>query len=247
MNITIISDTLCNHNASCTLTVARAFRNRGHEVNIVLPFYDRLYSDIEEKFGIAGSFYVKLPQGNFNINLYTCEKDNINFYFISNSRIFGREKTWGYHDDALRTAVYCTAAIETVIHSIDSTEYILTDSPNTALVPIFLKFKYHNKHIAKTIKTYHYINSCSYGIYDTAVVTSVFGLSPEDKHILICNGSVNLTRAAIICSSLVFVGENAIGILYDRSNDIHHTAIQFGFKIRKYSYHASVWAYFGSQ
>jgi glycogen synthase len=31
----------------------------------------------------------------------------------------------------------------------------------------------------------------------------------------------------------VFIGENALDILYDQRNDIHHTAVQFGFKIRK--------------
>ncbi len=233
MNITIISDSIFSQKSSATHAMAKAFAEHNHNVKVILPFYERFYSDSGLKFGMSGSFFVKLPQGNFNINLYNAEKDNVSYYFISNNRLFAREKRWGYHDDALRSAVYCTAAIELLLQNDFATEYIITDTSNTALVPVYIKFKYYINSKIKNIKTYHYINNYDYGIYDKTTVSSVFGLSPEEKHILLCKGEVNLTKAAIISASRVFVGENAVSILYDQNNDIHHTAIQFGFKIRK--------------
>ncbi len=233
MNITIISDSLFDRIGSSTQTLAKALSDNNHNVYVILPFYEKYYTDSSLTFGTSGSFFIKLPQGNFSINLYCTKKDGITYYFIANNKTFARERTWGYHDDAVRISVFCTAAIEMLLQSDIKTEYILTDSPNTALVPVLLKFKYHTKTKARSINSFHYVNTSDYGIYDKTTATAVFGLSPEEKHFLICNNEVNLTKAAIVTASRVFVGEKAISILYDRNNDIHHTAIQFGFKIRK--------------
>ena len=233
MNITIISDasyiTLGNH----TVTMAKALKERGHRVSVILPFYETIYSDIKNRFKATGSYRVNIPQGEFNIDIYQTDDEGVNYYFLANSRIFAREKTWGYHDDALRSCVFCTAALNLLLKSETQTEYIITDTPNTALVPVFIKFKYNIYSTLRNAKTFHCINTNHYGIFDRSTVTSVFGIPPEEKHLLLCNNEVNLTKAAIICSSRVFIGENALDILYDQRNDIHHTAVQFGFKIRK--------------
>ncbi len=234
MNITIISDSVYTRNPNSTHTMAKAFKERGHKVNVILPFYDKHYSDGKLNFVTAGSYFIKLPQGSFNINLYSLDDNGLKYYLISNSRLYGREKEWGYQDDAVRTAVFCTASIELLINSDIDADFLLTDSPNTALISVLLKFKYHTCSKLRNIKSYHYINNTKDVIYNKNVITSVFGLSPEEKHILICKNEVNLTKAAIICATRVFVGENAVSLLYDRNNDLHHTVIQFGFKIRKF-------------
>ena len=233
MNITIISDSNYSSMRSCANIMAKAFKGRGHEVKVILPFYDNHYTDNTKHFGIAGSTCIRLPQGNFNINLYSTEKDGVEYYLISNKLLYGRDKQWGYRDDSLRSTVLCMSALEIISQKFPKTEYIITDTPNTALISVFLKFKHPFNSRFKNVKTYHYINSQEYGIYESSCITSVFGLSPEEKHLLISNDRANLTKAAIIASSRVFVGENAVDLLYNHHNELHHTIIQFGFKIRK--------------
>ncbi len=233
MNITIISDASYIPKTVPTVAIAKALSQRGHNVNVILPFYEKIYSDTKEAFKHQGSYKVSVPQADFTIDLFYAEREGVRYYFLSNNRLFAREKAWGYHDDALRGCVFCTAALKLLLQSEIQTEYILSDSPNTALIPVLMKFKYNIYSTFRDIKTFHFVNSSDYGIFDRSTVSSVFGLSPEDKHILLCKNEVNLTKAAIICASRVFVGENALDILYDQHNDIHHTAVQFGFKIRK--------------
>ena len=86
---------------------------------------------------------------------------------------------------------------------------------------------------ARTITFFFPLQGETDKTYDSNVITSVFGLSPDEKHILICQNKVNLTKAAIICATRIFVGEQSFSLLYDRNTDLHHTVIQFGFKIRK--------------
>lgn len=234
MNITLISDSIYTQNGSCTNTIAKAFADTNCNVNVILPFYEKLYADTDLTSKLSGSFTIKLQPCNFSINVYSTTVKNITYYFVSNYRLFGREKRWGYEDDAVRTAVFCMAAIELLnIYNIPC-EYILSNSPNTALIPILLKFKYYIFSKLRNIKSYHYINSTNHAIFDNNTATSVFGLSPEEKHFLICNNKVNLTKGSIVTASRIFIGENAIKMLYERNDDLHRTAIQFGFKIHKF-------------
>lgn len=233
MNITIISDNIYTQKGSSAITMAKALNVHRNNVSVILPYYEKIYSNFSFKFGRLESYVIKLPLGNFNIDLYSIKEDDINYYFIANSRLFAREKTWGYNDDAIRTSVFCNAAIETIIRLNIPVEYLISDSPNTALIPVLIKFKHQIKSKLRNTKCYHYINSQDYGRFDKSFATSVFGLSPEEKHFLMCKNEVNLTKAAIITASRVFVGENAVSLLYDRNSYLHHTVIQFGFKIRK--------------
>ena len=233
MNITIISDSLYTKKGSPTRAMAKAMLQKGHEVRVILPFYEKEYIETDLKFSMLGSYFVKMPVGNFSITLYCSRIDDITCLFIANNKLFSRQKCWGYHDDALRSAVFCLAALESMAFTNSYPEYIFTDSANTALVSVYLKFKYHLISKQKNIKCYHYINSNQYGIYDKSTATSILGIPKEETHILICKNEVNLTKAAIICSTRVFVGENAVSLLYSHDSDIHHTAVQFGFKIRK--------------
>ncbi len=233
MNITIISDGVFTKTGNKICTMANALSERGHKIDVILPYYEKYYTDSKLKLDIFSQFSVNCPQGSFNINLFNMTDKGVNYYFISNNKIFARENKWGYLDDAVRINVFCTAAIEFLINNDITTDCLITSSPNTGLVPVLLKFKYHTNLRLKSIKCYHYINGTDQGIYDKSVVSAVFGLSPEDKHILICKNRVNLTKAAIISATRVFIGENSVPLLYDHNNDLHHTVIQFGFKLRK--------------
>ena len=233
MNITIISDSIYTKKSNPTITMAKAFAERGHKVNVILPFYEKHYSDKALEFEFVGASNVKIPKGDFDIKLYSLNNGDICYYFISNNKLFSREKEWGYSDDAVRTMMFCTASIETLLNNDIAVDSIISDCPNTSLISVLLKLKYHTSARLRNIKCYQYINKQNNARYDKSVITSVFGLSPDEKHILICKNEVNLTKAAIICASRIFVGENAVSILYDRNDDLHHTVIQFGFKIRK--------------
>lgn len=229
MDITIISDALYTDKASTTKSLACALRQRNNNINMILPYYEKAYKSAEFKFNITKSFCVHLPCGNFTVSVFKTHLDGIGYTFIHSNNLFSREKAWGYPDDAMRSAVFCTAALEVL----DKTDYIITDSENTAIVPVYLKFKYNHNPNYSNIKSYHYINSGNFINYDKTNLINTFGIPKEDSAILTDNSYLNLTKAAIVTASRIFIGENAAEMLYNHTDDIHHTAVQFGFKIRK--------------
>ncbi len=232
MNVTIISDDIHNNSSNTHTTLANAFKKKGHIVNVILPLYEKLCSISRSEFAKIRSTTVKLAKGSFDIDIYKLQVDDVCYYFIA-SKLFSREKNWGYSDDALRLMVFCTASIELLINNDTPINSVITNSPNTALIPVLLKLKYHINTTLRNIKSYHYINYNCNTVYDRSVISTVFGLSPDEKHIMLSNNEADLTKAAIICSSRIFVGENSVSLLYDRNNALHHTIVQFGFKIRK--------------
>ncbi|MBR6514099.1 MAG: glycogen/starch synthase [Clostridia bacterium] len=233
MNITIISDNIYDRKGSCAVVMANALTKRGCRVNVILPFYQQRYNYTALDLEIGGAFVIKTPKGSFNINLFHTKKESVDYYFVSSSRLFGNDADSSCYDDGTKTAVFCTAALDVVMNKLTDCEYIITNSANTALVPTYIKFKHPYSSVLRNIRCYHYINDDVYGIYDSSKVTTVFGLSPDERHIMISKDRINLTKAAVISASRVFVGENALNILYDHRDELHHTAIQFGFKIRK--------------
>ncbi len=233
MDITVISDNLYTRKGSAIRGFAKALREKGNTVKVIIPLYGSEYNLSKIKFTMLGNYFVHLPNGNYNITLYCARVDDITCYFISNPRLFGRERPWGYHDDGLRSAVFSISALESMNFINSYPEYIFTDSSNTALVPVYLKLKYSADPKYKSIKSYHYINSTDYGIYDRSLATGIMGISGDDIHLLQCGTDINLTKAAIICSNRVFVGENAVNLLYSNRSVLHHTVVQFGFKFRK--------------
>ncbi len=233
MDITFISDTVITDCGSQVRALSKALRMKNNDVIVILPYYEEIYKNADIKLNMLGSVSVRLPCGNYNLCIYSSSVNGTECIFVHNAQLYSRERLRGYPDDDVRSAVFCSGALEALDLIGRYTEYIFTDSENTALIPIYLKFKYKHKAIFKSIKSYHYVNSDSYRTYDKKKLSSVFGIFGEDAKIISDAATVNLTKAAIITATRVFVGENASNMLYSRSNDIHHTAVQFGFKIKK--------------
>ena len=232
MNIILISDSFIAQRSSTTRALAKGL-SPDHNVKVILPYYEEHYKRSNTKVKIKGSHTVKLPIGNFCFSLYSTKIDGIECYFIWNQKFFSRERTWGYRDDGYRAALFCTAALEIINVLNIHPDYIYTDSENTALVPVYLKFKYNYYPGYKNVKCYHYINSEVHRCYGRDEVLHLFGISNDDSKVISCENTVNLSKAAIITATRIFIGENSVSMLYSKSDDIHHTAVQFGFKIRK--------------
>lgn len=232
MNIILASDSLYAEKSCTTRILANALSVKNN-VKVILPYYEEHYKRYNIKIKVRGSFVISLPYGNFNVSVYSTKIDGIECYFIWNQNLFSRERMWGYRDDAIRSAIFCNSVLEIINQFRIHPDYLYTDSENTALIPIYLKFKFNNYPEFKNVKSYHYINSKIYRRYSLNEMQYSFGISEENGKIFIDNGSLNLTKAAIVCASRIFVGENAVSMLYSHSDDIHHTAVQFGFKIRK--------------
>ncbi|MBE6686429.1 MAG: glycogen synthase [Ruminococcaceae bacterium] len=230
MDITIVSDSLFSTSPSA---LAKALHSNGHNVNMVLPFYEYELQKQRSKLNSLGSFNMNMPFGCIRITLLHSYIEGISCFFIANTYYFEKLQKRSAYDEAEAISVFCHAVLELFNYTQYFPQYIFTDSHKTAFIPALLKLKYRYIDGYESIKTFHYINENKYGIYNRAFSYSVFGIDKDAAHILTSSNEINLTRAAIICSSRIFLGENAASILYDKNSSIHHAALQFGFKLRK--------------
>lgn len=233
MDITFISDTVISDKGSQVRAIAKALRANKNNVTVILPYYETIYRTEKIKLNMIGSISVRLPFGNQSVQLYSANLYGTDFIFIHNHNLFSRERCWGYPDDDIRSAVFCISALEALNKQGIYSEYIFTDSENTAMIPVYLKFRYNHSNVLKNAKSYHYVNCHEYRTYDKSKLSAIFGIFGEEAGIISDTVTFNLTKAAIITASRIFVGENAAEMLYSKNNEIHHTAVQFGFKIRK--------------
>ncbi len=232
MNITIISDNVITQKGCPTLTLAKGFAEKGHRVDVITPLYERSIAKNSLKIDTVSEFTVDVDR-SYNISAVSTSRDGITYHLISCGKLYDRDNRYGYTDDALRIGVFCNAALQLISCSESMPDYIFTDTYTTALVPVLLKQRYQADNIMCNVKSCHYVNYRSHVNITVSGVTSMLGLTPEDKHIILNGNDINLTKGAVICAAKILVGENALPILYDRNDDIHATAVKFGYKIKK--------------
>lgn len=232
MNITIISDASDKLPGGCAFTLAKQLSNEDIKIRVLLPYYHNLYKNSSAKFRDNGSFVLSTPDSNLKITILSKIKDGIEYFYISAKELFEKE-SYTKKELARESAIYSVACLETLRNKNMIPDIILSEGNFCAPVSIYLKLYYKSDDKFCDVRSFHYANEKEEGIYPCEFASEIFAIEKEDIHIVLCNNEINLTKGALICADRIFIGENSPSILYDTKTSIHHTAVQFGFKIRK--------------
>lgn len=220
MNITFVCDTDYFENGY-TIDMAKCFFDKGDDVRIILPFSK---NNNAKDLQYVGELFINISINKIRILMYHGYIFNIPALYLD----------IGDTDNRLIQQIIYSNAVITAMDRLSSyPDYLFTSNQNTALIPILLKLKYRKNPFLSSVKTLHYINNISFDSYSIKACENLLGIDNDDIHIITTENEINFTKGAIICSNRVFVGENSISILYDRASNVHHAAVQFGFKIRK--------------
>ena len=125
----------------------------GHEVGVILPYYDMTDAKFGDQVEDLFSFEVSVGWRREYVGVKKIELEGVNFYFIDNQHYFFRGHVYGDFDDGERFAYFQLAAIE-LMERIDFIPDVLhAHDYHTAMIPFLVKEKYRWIQAYNNIKT----------------------------------------------------------------------------------------------
>lgn len=185
---------------------------RGHAVEIVLPRYAGMrHEDVWDLKPSCHDLWVPWYGGTVHCTVWFGHVHGRKCFFIephSGDNFFGRERMYGYDDDALRYAFFCKAALEFLVVSGKRPDVVHCHDWHTGLLPVLLYEQYAhvlgNQRVCYTIH-----NFCHQGVTGPEVLWATGLGRPEhfvgpdhlgdDAH----HGAVNPMKGGIVYSNFV--------------------------------------------
>ncbi|MCU0082536.1 glycogen synthase GlgA [Streptococcus danieliae] len=160
---------------------------KGHDVRVVLPYYDSVETKFGKQVEDLGSYEVSVGWRRQYVGVKYLVWDGVPTYFIDNQYYFFRGHVYGDLDDGERFAFFQQAALE-LMEKIDFIPEILhVHDYHTAMMPFLLRTKYAWIEAYRGIKTVLTIHNLEFqGQFDPQMLSELFGMGLED----FWNGSV---------------------------------------------------------
>ena len=125
----------------------------GHEVAVILPYYDVVSAKFGDQVEDLGFFYTNVGWRRQYVGIKKIVRDGVTFFFIDNEQYFNRGTVYGEWDDGERFGFFQMAALE-LMEKVDFIPDVLhVHDYHTAMIPFLLKEKYHWIQAYQDIKT----------------------------------------------------------------------------------------------
>ncbi|MGT2847163.1 glycogen synthase GlgA [Streptococcus massiliensis] len=178
----------------------------GHEVGVILPYYDMVEAKFGEEMEDLFHFEVKVGWRSQYVGVKRLVLNGVSFYFIDNQHYFFRGHVYGDFDDGERFAFFQLAAVETM-ERIDFIPDILhVHDYHTAMIPFLVKEKYRWIQAYQNIKTVLTIHNLEFqGQFSDGMLWDLFGVGYERyaDGTLRWNDCLNWMKAGILYADRV--------------------------------------------
>ncbi|OTA27087.1 starch synthase [Alloscardovia macacae] len=174
---------------------------RGHEVAVVLPYYDQIAMRYGHEMTDVTHWTVRVGWRQEYAGVKKLSMGPVTFYFIDNEHYFFRGHVYGDWDDGERFAFFQQAVLE-MMERVDFIPDVLhVNDYHTAMIPFLLKEKYRWIHAYEHIRTVLTIHNLQFqGQYDAGMLPELFGMGTErfDDGTVRWNGALNWLKAGIL-------------------------------------------------
>ena len=152
----------------------------GHEVAVILPYYDVVSAKFGDQVEDLGFFYTNVGWRRQYVGIKKIVRDGVTFYFIDNEQYFNRGTVYGEWDDGERFGFFQMAALE-LMEKVDFIPDVLhVHDYHTGMIPFLLKEKYHWIQAYQGIKTVFTIHNIEFqGQFDSGMLWEIFGVGYE--------------------------------------------------------------------
>ena len=178
----------------------------GHEVGVILPYYDMVDKKFGDQMEDLFHFEVKVGWRGQYVGVKRTVLNGVTFYFIDNQYYFFRSHVYGDFDDGERFAYFQMAAVE-LMERVDFIPDVLhVHDYHTAMIPFLVKEKYHwiqAYHGIRTVLTIH--NLEFQGQFSDGMLWDLFGVGYERyaDGTLRWNDCLNWMKAGILYADRV--------------------------------------------
>lgn len=171
-----------------------------YDVRVVVPLYSDIKKEYRDKFTYLGNLYVHLAWRNQYCGIFTCERDNVTFYFIDNEFYFKRPGCYGYFDDGERFAFFSRSVLEIMPFLNFYPDVMHCHDWQAALAAIYLKTNYCFREEYQYIRALFTIHNIEYqGQYSLDLLSDLFDIYGHYQYLVEYNNSINLMKGAIEC------------------------------------------------
>ena len=164
-------------------SLPQSLKKQGVDVRVVLPNYKDIPESYKSQMTDVLNFELHMGWKSHYCGIKTLNYDGIDYYFIDNLALFGRDGLYGYWDDAERFGFFSMAAIE-MMERIDFIPNVIhVHDWHTAMIPLLLTTKYHWIDKYRDIRKVLTIHNLRFqGIFNPVVLESVFGIGYDSFH-----------------------------------------------------------------
>lgn len=174
------------------------------DMRVVLPKYQFIKPEYEDKFEYIGNTYVTLAWRHEYCGVFKYVKDNITYYFLDNEKYFKRDRAYGYDDDAERFAFFSKAVLDALPVMDFYPDIIHANDWQTALVPTYLKTQFWPDKRYGNIRTVLNMHNLQYqGRFGMELLTDTLGIDAKYRGILEHQKDVNFLKSGIVTADKI--------------------------------------------
>ena len=182
----------------------RAISERGHTVDVVMPLYDTVNTDIRAKMSRLCDLTFNLSWRRTGAAVYALDEGNLRYLFIENHYYFDRGRLYGEHDDGERFAFFSRAVIELLLYMDDTPDILHANDWQAAAAVLYLKTAFRDSEKLKNIKTVYTVHNIEYqGQLDPCMLGDVYGVDQQFRDCFTYGDCINLTAGAIYAADAV--------------------------------------------
>ncbi len=210
---------------------------KGHEVSIVIPYYDKIRNNDNIRVTPLAKYSVQLSWRNQECEVYKTEIDGITYYLLGNVRYFNRDNLYGYDDDNERFAFF-TLGIRKIIQEQNLCfDIIHIHDWQVGMLPVLIKEQNRYEDVFKNTRFVLTIHNPAFkGMFNRYFINDYYGLSDElyDNGAIRYNNECSTLKAAIMyCDKITTVSPtHAEELLSDNSGHDLHTVLE----LRRYDF-----------
>lgn len=178
----------------------------GHDVAVVLPYYDSVAQKFAQQVEDVLSFYTQVGWRQQYVGVKFLVHEGVKVYFLDNQYYFYRGQVYGFDDDHERFAFFQQAAVELMEKIAFIPEILHVHDYHTAMIPFLLKEKYGWIAAYQGIRTVFTIHNIEFqGQFAPETLGDFFGLGLERYYdgTLRWNNCLNWMKAALVYADWV--------------------------------------------
>jgi starch synthase len=166
--------------ADVVYSLSKELTIQGHEVTIVLPYYQSIVKKVNGSLKLVGSFDLYMSWRKQHADLYRTYLDGITYYFIANPYYFNRDNLYGYYDDIERFAFFTLAVRNMMKYLKFKPKIVHLHDWQAGMLPVLIKEQNKDDRFYEAMKfvlTIH--NPAFQGMFDPFLLGDFYGLSDE--------------------------------------------------------------------
>jgi len=185
-------------------SLPKALRALGHDVRVAMPRYRAVDGKKFELQRVGDPFSVPLGSTTRRTEALVGNVDDVPTYFIWDEQYFGREKVYGYDDDAQRFVFWGRATLE-FIKALDwQPDVIHANDWHAAYVPTCLATACQDDDFFTSVASVYTIHNLAYHGTTGKTILLFGGLEDRIKHLEVeAPGTVNWMAQGIVNSDVI--------------------------------------------